>query len=78
VANGAGGLEAVELGHLHVHENEIERAGLEGGDGGLAIASEHDEVAVAAEQRGDDLGVDWVVFGEEHREPLRRASDLGR
>jgi hypothetical protein len=69
-ADAPGGLEAVDVGHLHIHQDEIEVAGLEGGDRRPAVRSEDDEVAVAAQQGGDDLGVDRVVLGEEDGQAL--------
>ena len=58
VAEGAGGVVAVEHGHLHVHEDDIEGlAVLPGGEGG--VAGDHsgdaaaDSAACASEGRGE-------------------------
>lgn len=68
LAEPAGDLETVELGHHDVHEDDVEAAGLEEVEGFEAVLGDGDEVSLAFEEEADDLAVDVVVLDEEDGE----------
>ena len=76
-ADGAGGFDTVEFGHLDVHEDEVVVAGGEGFEGLFAVGGDVDDVAAFAEDGGDDLLVDEVVFGEEDAEAGEGVGEVG-
>jgi len=65
LANEARGLVAVHVGHLDVHEDEVEVAGLPGLDGEKSVGGDGDgEAAFFQEADGEGL-IDAIVFGKE-------------
>ncbi len=75
----AGGLEAVHLGHLEVHENEVVGAAFEGAEGFEAVGDSVGAVAEAFEEAEGDLLVNEVVFDDEdgERDGFGELIDLG-
>ena len=71
-ADRRGRLEAVELGHLDVHEDEIERVALERVEDLAAVPDDGDAVPLPFQQMGDEGLIDGVVLGEQNAEALRR------
>lgn len=61
----AGGFEAVHLGHLDVHEDDVVGLALDGGEDLEAVGGEVGAVAEAGEHVEGDLLVHDVIFGEE-------------
>jgi hypothetical protein len=61
----ARGLEAVQLRHLHVHENHVVRLPLDGRDRLQPIGGDVGAIAHLGEEPGSDLLVHHVVLGEE-------------
>lgn len=76
-AEGGGGGEAVEFGHLHVHEDEVVGLGEGGGDGLVAVGGEVGVDAELGEHGLGDLTVDEVVFGEEDAEVGKAGGGVG-
>ena len=69
------GLEAVHLGHLHVHQHQIERLPIEGRHRLLAAACNHDRVSVLFESSHYQPLIDGVVLGEKN---VQRTGGSGR
>ena len=67
-----GGFQAVHLGHLDIHEDEIEAAGQGGGDGGAAVVDHGDGVSAAFEQPPGHQLVDFVILRQEDAPGGRR------
>ena len=65
-ANGGGRLQPVHVGHLHVHQHQVEGLRLPGGNRLLAVVGHGDRVALALEQAHGQLLVDQAVFGQQH------------
>ena len=66
LAQDAGRLETVHLGHLAVHQNEIESGAVHGGDGFTPVVR-HFDVATKAFQHGQRyLLIHGIVFGQKH------------
>ena len=65
----AGGFETIHVGHLHIHQDQIESAGamlLDGCQRFSPVPGDDNRVAALLEQaRGDQL-VDLVVLGQEN------------
>ena len=74
-ADFARGLDPVQIGHLHVHEQDIERMPVERADGLIAVGGHLDGVAHLAQDSGDEFAVDRVVLRHEHAQ--RRAEGEG-
>ena len=68
-ADDPGGLETIHVGHLHIHQDQIESAGarlVQGGQRFSPVPGDDHRVAALSEQpRGDQL-VDLVVLGQEN------------
>ena len=64
-ADGGGGLEAVHLGHLHVHQHQVERLLLQGGQRLLAVVGHDHRVAVLLQQADGQPLVDGVVLRQQ-------------
>ena len=67
------GLASVHLGHLHVHEHDVERLAGRERDGDPAVVRAGDLVPGALEHDGRELAVHGVVIGHEHAERSRLA-----
>ena len=68
-ADRGGRLEPVELGHLHVHEHEVEGSLLQGGDGLAAVGRDHGGVPRLLEHAHRHLLVDRIVLRQQHAQP---------
>ena len=67
-------LQAVHVGHLHVHEDEVERRRCHGGFDGLApVSRDRHFVATLFEQTFRQPLVDRIVLGEQDAQTLRRS-----
>ena len=82
-ADVAGGLEAVHLGHLEVHQDQVEGvrgAGLQHGDGEAPVVGHLHGGALLFEQAPGDELVDVVVFDQQDAQAgqRRRAGGRGR
>ena len=64
--NRARRFEAVHLRHLAIHEHEVERNALDHLQRLVTVARDVDAAAQALQQAHGELGVDDVVFGEQH------------
>ena len=68
-ADDRGGLETIHVGHLHVHQDEIESVGawlIQRGQRFFSVRGDDHGVAALSEQaRGDQL-VDLVVLGQQN------------
>ena len=62
------GFEAIQLGHLHVHQDDVVRTLLGGSHGLFAIDRYICIKAEVAEQPESHLPVDGIVFGEKNAE----------
>ena len=60
--------EPAHLGHLHIHQDDVERLLLRALDGEPAVVHDGDVMSLLFEHRGDQLLVGRVVFGHEHSE----------
>ena len=68
----ARGLQAVDLGHLDVHQHDVVVLPRDLLDGLCAVGGDIGAVAEVLQQSHDDALVDRVVFGDEHAQRLRR------
>ena len=59
-------LGAVHVWHLHVHQNHIEQAGVEGSHGLPAISDRHHVVVLQLEHLSNDQPIGWAVVGRQH------------
>lgn len=62
-ADQPGGLDAVEDGHLDIHEHQVEALHIEGAKGVLAVGDGGHVLAQLLEHGGEDELVDRVVLG---------------
>lgn len=79
-AEGLGGGDAVEHGHVAIEQDEIERSLIEAFKGELAVCRQFDEAAEGQEQFANDLAVHRIVHGDEDAradDAVRRASVRG-
>jgi len=60
--NGCSGLQTIHLRHLHIHENEVEYAGRNGGDGFAPINDADRRMTAFREESSHELSVHGVVF----------------
>jgi hypothetical protein len=65
-ADAAAGLQAVQLGHQHVHDDEIGRLGAGEGHGGGAVGRLQHLPALAGQRVAHDLAQVGVVVDDEH------------
>jgi hypothetical protein len=56
--------QAVHAGHVHIHEDGVERLALEEVDGLLAVGGQRDKVAAFFEHAGADELVDMAVLDD--------------
>ena len=76
-ADRGGGLEAVHLGHLHVHQHDVERLALAAASSAARpFAATTTRVAGLLEHAHGELLIDHVVLGEQDAQRARR--DAGR
>ena len=72
-ANGLGGLPSIylghlcHLGHLHVHENDVENVEVESFHGLAAVGDGGDAVSSLFEQPRGQLLVHGIIFGQQDR-----------
>lgn len=64
-ADAASGLQAVEVGHLHVHEHEVHGLALNGLNGAEAVLGEEHAVAFAFEDGAEEGLGGRPVLGHE-------------
>ena len=65
-ADGGRGLEAVHLGHLHVHQHEVEVLRLQRGDRLSAVVGDDDRMSVLLQQADGQLLIDQAVLGQQN------------
>ena len=77
LADLAGSVDAVHLGHLEVHEDDIRQQGGVGCDCLLAVADGADylKVRCGGEQGGEPLTDDLVIFDEQNTNTVRHCYD---
>jgi hypothetical protein len=73
LANHRRRLEAVHLGHLDIHQHEVEVLPLQGGDYLVAVARYLDHVPPLLKRADCHSLVDRVVFGQQDAQGLRAA-----
>ncbi len=56
------GLEAVHLGHLNIHQNQVECVLFKGGKSFFAVDGDQDLMSSFFKQAGDYLAVDRIVL----------------
>ncbi len=71
-------LEAIHLGHLHVHQDQVEGLLLPGGEGLLAIAGDVHRVPALLQEDGRQRLVDEVVLHQQDSEAPRRSRQIAR
>jgi hypothetical protein len=64
-ANGCCGGETIHLGHLTVHENEVEPAARGCLDGGPSVGCDRDATSQHLQHGGRHILVDGVILGQE-------------
>ena len=64
-------LEAVDERHRHVEENDVGPVAMNGGQRGCAVGSEHDVMAVGAEEPMKERADALPVIGDQHAAPPR-------
>ena len=69
LADAASGCDAIHLGHLDVHEHEVEASLFHHGDGLLAVVGDKDRVATFLKQAFRNRLVNTIVFGQQDGQP---------
>ena len=65
------GFQTVHLGHLHVHQNDVEFLGFDCLNGLLTVVGNGHLVKIAAEQTNDEFLIDETIFDQQYLQLVR-------